>query len=339
MAICSDYQKQSTQDRYKIVIKSKLCTNCLSNNHLRQNCSFQNNCQSCNGRHHSTLRDPSKQAKRPPAAFSTESAAFSPTEHSSIELSPSLNKQQHCCYGQSSGKTKEPNTQRNNLDSPSINQSFCVNKKPSPPRDWLQQLQVMLVSFVNGNKAFDTYAIKDHGNQFTFLLDTITNFLALPCEAQTSTTLQYANTQNEMPLSKITAAVNITPYKSLRQSFEISRACSTPTMNVTPANIFELYQLCDTFNNLRHIHFVQVAGGKIGALLDVNTFAYTHPIELIPGNINQPFGVKINLGWTLAVEYETLLNPSESTFNHPSTTTKPFIYHVSRQQSKESHLS
>ena len=194
-------------------------------------------------------------------------------------------------------------------------------------------------SFVNGNKAFDTYALIDQGSQFTFLVDTITNFLALPCEAQTSTTLQYVKNQNEMPLSKITAPVIITPYKSLRQSFEIPRAYSTPSMNVTPANIFELNQLCDTFNNLRHIHFPQVAGGKIGDLLGVNTFAYTHPIEVITGNINQPFGVKTKLGWTIAGEYETSLHPSESTINHHSSTTKPFIYHDSRQQTEKPHLS
>ena len=241
-------------------------------------------------------------------------------------MSPSENKQQHCRYGESFDKTKESNTQRRTLDSPSNNQSFCVNKKPSPQRDWLEQLQLMPVSFVNGNKAFDTYALIDHGSQFTFLLDTRKNFLALPCEAQTSTTIQYVNTQNKMPFSKITAPVIIPPYKSLRQSFEISRACSTPPMNVTPANVFELNQICDTFKNLRHIHFPQVAGGKMGALLGVNNSAYTHPIQVIPGNVNQPFGVKTKLGWTLAGEYETSLNPCESTFRHHSTTTEPFIY-------------
>ena len=253
-------------------------------------------------------------------------------------MSPSQNKQQHCRYGQSFGETKESNTQRSTLVSASNNQSFCVNKKPSPPKDWLEQLQLMPVSFINDNKAFDTYALIDHGSQFAFLLDTITNFLALPCEPRTSTTLQYVNTQNKMPLWKITAPVIITPYKSLRQSFEISRAYSTPAMNVTPAKMFELNQICDTFNNLRYIHFPQVAGGKIGAVLGVNTFAYTHPIEVMPGNINQPFGVKTKLGWTLAGEYETSLNPSESTFRHHSTTTKSFIHHVSRQQTEEPHL-
>ena len=218
-------------------------------------------------------------------------------------------------------KTKESNTQRSNLDSLLNNQSSCVNKEPSPPRDWFEQLQLMPVSFINNNKAFYTYALIDHSSQFTFLLGIITNFLALPCEAETSTKLQNVNTQNKMSLSKLTAPVIITPYESLRQSFEISCAYSTTAMSVTPANIFELNQICDTFNNLRHIQFPQVAGGKIGALFGVNTFAYTHPIKVIPGNINQPFGVKTKLGWTLAGEYETSLKPTESTFNHHSTTT------------------
>ena len=242
-------------------------------------------------------------------------------------------------YGQSFGKTKESNTQRRNLDSPSNNQSFCVNKKPSPPRDWLEQLQLMPVSFVNVNKVFDTYALIYHGSQFIFLLDTITNFLELPCAAQTSTTLQYVNTQNEMLLSKIRAPVIFTPYKSLRQSFVITCAYSTPAMNVTPANIFELNHICDTFNNLHHIHLPQVAGDKTGALFGVNTFTYTHLIEVIPGNKNQQFDVKTKLGWTLDGEDETSLNPFESTFRHNSTPTKPFIYHVSRQQTEEPHLS
>ena len=107
-----------------------------------------------------------------------------------------------------------------------------------------------------------------------------------------SATLQYINTQNKTPLSKITRPVNITPNKSLRQSFEISCAICTPAMHVTPANIFELNQICDSFNNLQHIQFPQVDGGKTGAFLGVNTFVYTNLIKVIPGNIIQPFGVR-----------------------------------------------
>ena len=197
----------------------------------------------------------------------------------------------------------------------------------------------MPASFVNGNKAFDKYALIDHGSQFTFLLDTITNFLALPCEAQTSTTLQYMNTQNEMPLSKITAqslSLHIHHWdKALRYLVHAARQQWTSHQ---PTHLSWINYV-NTFDNLGHIHFPQVAGGKIGALLVVNTFSYTHPIEVISGNINQPFGVKTKLGWTLAGEYETSLHPSKSTINHRSTTTKTFIYHVSRQQTEEPQWS
>ena len=43
----------------------------------------------------------------------------------------------------------------------------------------------------------------------------------------------------------------------------------------------------------------------------------------------------MDLSW----RYDTSLNPSESTIRYHSTTTKPFIYYVSRQQTEEQHLS
>ena len=106
-------------------------------------------------------------------------------------------------------------------------------------------------------------------------------------------------------------------------------------MNVTPGNIIDLNQICDTFNNLGDVHFPQVAGGRTGALFGEKTFAFTHPSEVIPGNTQKPLGVKAKLGWTLAGEHETSLNPSESTFNHRATTTKPFVHHVLRQHTKK----
>ena len=143
-----------------------------------------------------------------------------------------------------------------------------------------------------------------------------------------------------MTLSKITTPVIVTPYKSLRQSFETSRLYSTPAMNVTSVNIFELNQICDTFNNLRHVPFPKVAGGKTGALFGEKTFAFTYLSKRsnTPKPHKKPLGVKAKLGWTLAGEHETSLNPSESTFNHRATTTKPFVHHVSRQQTKKPHL-
>ena len=175
-------------------------------------------------------------------------------------------------------------------------QNFSINRNTIPPPEWYEQLQIIPVLFVNGSKVFDTYALIDPGNQFTFLLDKVTSFLELPCEAKASTTLQYLNTEHEMPLSKISETMTKTPYDKINQHFSIARAYSTPCLNVSPANVLELNQLCDTFKELSHIYFPDIANGAIGALLGVNTFAFTYPVDVIQGSKKRPLGVKTKLG-------------------------------------------
>ena len=138
-----------------------------------------------------------------------------------------------------------------------------------------------------------------------------------------------------MSLSKIVEPVTITPYKSNEISFELSRTFSTPSLNVAAAKTFELNQICDAFNSLRHIHFPNIADGKIGVLLGVNAFAFTYPTHVIPGNQNQPFGVKTKLGWTLAGEYENCIS---ATTQQPASQQNKFIFNVSRNRTDEPRL-
>ena len=139
-----------------------------------------------------------------------------------------------------------------------------------------------------------------------------------------------------MTLSKINEPVTITPYKSSEISIELSRAYSTPSLNVSVANVFQLNQIYDAFNNLRHIHFPHIADGKIGALLRVNAFEFTYPTHVIQENQHQPFGVNTKLGWTLAGEYENCF-----TNNHPKSSNLPnkaFFFQVSRNRMDEPEL-
>ena len=139
-----------------------------------------------------------------------------------------------------------------------------------------------------------------------------------------------------MTLSKINEPVTITPYKSSEICFEFSRPYSTPSLNVSAANVFQLNQICDAFNNLRHIHFPYIADGKIGSLLGVNAFAFSYPTHVIQGNQHQPFGVKTELVWTLAEEYENCC-----TNNHPISSNLPnkaFVFQVSRNRMDEPEL-
>ena len=317
---CPEYQLCSPGDRYNFVSQNNLCTNCLSNKHHKQSCPSQKRCQVCSGFHHTTLHDLAKQIKRPTAAFSTEVVSGSnPTASSSSKDSSQkpnkssqqkseTNKAPNSRYGQTFHKQSHQNVQRRNLNGNAINQSFSINQCSETPKNWYEKLQLFLVSFLKGDKAFDTYALIDPGSQFRFVLDAIAEFLELPRETQQSEPLQFLNTENSMSLPKIVEPVTITPYKSTEISLELSRTFSTPSLNVAAGKFFELNQICDAFNSLRHIHFPNIADDKIGALLGVNAFEFTYPTHVILGNQNQPFGVKTKLVWTLAGEYENRIS-------------------------------
>ena len=119
LATCPEYQICSPDKSYEIVSKNNLCSNCLSNKHFKQSFPSTKGCQTCKGFHNTTLLDPSKQFKRPTAAFST-SNPNQPTQNlASRQTHPSFQQQnqhkstdtvsskksQHTRYGQSfSGK-------------------------------------------------------------------------------------------------------------------------------------------------------------------------------------------------------------------------------------------
>ena len=291
-----------------LLAKNSLCTNCLSNKQHKQTCPSTKRCQVCSGFLHTTLLDPLKQIKRRTEVLSTENAQkHQPTVSSnnktaventiSSQTKSLQNKNSNSRHGQSFNGQNQTNPQRRNLNGSSTNQSFSINQSRDASKNWYEQLQLIPVSFLKGNKAFNTYALIDPRSQCGFVLGAISKYLELPCDSQQSVPLQFLITEVNTTLSKINEPVTITPYKSSEISFELSRAYSTPSLKISAANVFQLNQICDAFNNLRHIHFPYIADGKLGALLGVNAFAFTYHTHVIQGNQHQPFGVKTKLGW------------------------------------------
>ena len=238
---------------------------------------------------------------------SSSSKASSQTPNASSQQKSQANKAPNSRYGHIFNQSQQ-NVQQRNVNSNAINQLFSINQCSETSKNWCEQLQLKPVSFLKGGKAFDTYTFIDPGSQFSFVLDAIAEFVELSRETQQSVPRQFLNTENSMSLSKIVKPVTITPYKSIEILFELSRTFSTPSMNIATAKIFELYQICDAFNSLRNIHFLNIADGKIGAVLGVDVFAFTHPTHFKPGNQNQPFDVKTKLDWTLAGDYENCIS-------------------------------
>ena len=191
------------------------------------------------------------QIKRPTAVFSTEVFFSNPTASSSSKASsqtPNTSSQQksqtskahNSRHVQTFNNQSQHNVQRRNLNGNSINQSFSINQCSEAPKNWYEQLQLIPVSFLKGDKAFDTYALIDPGSQFSFVLNAIAEFRELPRGSQQSVPLQFLNTENSMSLSKNVEPVTLTPYKSTEASFELPRTFSTPSLNVAAAKIFEL---------------------------------------------------------------------------------------------------
>ena len=137
-----------------------------------------------------------------------------------------------------------------------------------------------------------------------------------------------------MPLRKISGKATVAPYQNLDRKFQTTTTYSTPCLNVGPANTFELNQLCDVFKELHQVHFPEIAEGKIGAFLEMNTFAFTYPEEVIPATENHQIGGKTRLGWTLAEEYERVQKQSKQ----QSHQQKQYVYHVSRRSSDDQPL-
>ena len=200
LATCPEFQKCSPSQRIDIVSKSNLCSNCLSNKHKKQNCPSTNCCQTCSGYHHTTLHDPGKIIKSPPAAFANSNSTgsnvtnqenqpvkqhYEPGSNNNTSIS---SKSQKSRYGQSFANNNQNQLQRANLNS--ANQSFSVNHLQSTPKEWFEQLQLIPVSFLNGKKAFDTYALIDPESQFTFILDQ--NHRA-PCSSMRKSRSHYAS--------------------------------------------------------------------------------------------------------------------------------------------------
>ena len=134
-------------ERYSIVSKNTLYTNCLSNKHHKQTCPSTKRSQVCSGFHHTTLHDTAKQIKCPTAAFSTETAQKhhpivssnnKTVVENSINNSPTKglqNKNSNSRYGQSFNGQNQTNPQRRNLNESSTNQTLSINQSPDAPKN------------------------------------------------------------------------------------------------------------------------------------------------------------------------------------------------------------
>ena len=209
--------------------------------------------------------------------------------------------------------------------------SFC-----SEQPQWFEQLQLKPVSFCHGETSTTTYALIDHGSQFSFIVNEIADKLQISSMEHTSMSLRYFDIDHEMPVAKVDNAVHVSPHDKPDVKFSMNNLCQTPCLNIPAADVFNLNEICSSTDTFRHIHFPHLDHGKIGALLGVNSFLFSYPPHLIEGNNFIPSAIQTKLGWTLAGEYQ--LNNNRQQRHSSKTKHRPFVFHVSRNKTTEQPL-
>ena len=159
LAVCPEYQLCPPSERYSIVSKNSLCTNCLSTNYHKQTCPSTKRCQVCSGFHHTTLLDPAKKSIVQQQLFQQKThkninLLFRQTTRQWLKIRSRILRQNVCrirIQTAATGKTK-PTLKRQNLNGSSTNQSFSINQSPDAPKNWYEQLQLIPVSFLKEKK-------------------------------------------------------------------------------------------------------------------------------------------------------------------------------------------
>ena len=329
---CPRYQSLAPVEKNNLVKQHELCINSLSSRHSRNNCTSERRCQQFRGFHHTSLHDPSRFTSKNSASYA---AIVSGKNEDDKEFTTATSSR----YDQSHSIDKNTYHQQKQADSEIHffkNEGFTASEKATferLPNIWFEQLQLIPVSFVNNGKVCDTYALIDPGSQLTFMLDQIADFLEISSSETANMSSQYININHEMPVAKLDNIVNLAPYKQTGQTFPIRNVYKTPFLNIPPADVAHLNEICQGFKGFRHIKFPNIAGGRIGALLGVNTFSYKYPIQVIEGNDCRPHGIQTRLGWTIAGEYHQTIAPTRLN-KVRNRQTSGFVFHVTRKSNE-----
>ena len=82
--------------------------------------------------------------------------------------------------------------------------------------------------------------------------------------------LRCIDIENEIPVAKVDNLVHISSHDKLGIKFSmIILYKTTPCLNITSADVFNLNEICSSSDTLRYIHFPHFDHGTIEALLDV----------------------------------------------------------------------
>ncbi|XP_075158129.1 uncharacterized protein LOC142231406 [Haematobia irritans] len=162
LRMCPKFRQLTAQQRVDFVYKNKICSNCLSNSHLKPNCKSTNTCIICHKPHHSLIHIRTK--------YNENTSENSNTQENRSE---SQNHQKPIKNTQNLSSQKEqPSTSKQN-NSSHIQANFSSNND-------MILLRTALVQIEHNGELFTIRALIDPGSQRTFISKRIQTRLQLP---------------------------------------------------------------------------------------------------------------------------------------------------------------
>ena len=266
---CDQFKRMTLADRQKMVEEKRLCRGCLRAGHLWRDCRRRERCSLCQRSHPTLLHDDAFQNRSRnedeggnQSHFRKQSSGANETAVKATSMRSSLGTKQVC------------------------DADHCHT----------MILPVKVFHEDRPEHAVITYALLDAQSDASFVTNSV-------CEA-----LKAGGSQVELELSTMTGTTSF-PSQAVKglviESLEDGATADLPvvyTRQVIPADrsVIPRRETCEKWPHLRQIADAlhdEFKDAEIGLLLGVNCARAIKPRKIIPGEDDDPWGVKTMLGW------------------------------------------
>ena len=256
---CKLFAKKDHEERRKFIMSKGMCFSCLNRGHMSRTCPNRAICDTCNGRH--------------------------PTS-----LCGDFVKWRTAVTSQGTADEEEDSKEE-------ISKGTTLTVLNNEELDLTTMIVPVRVYSNNSNDWISTYALQDSQSDSTFILDSLADKLELKSEqiklrlsTITATTTIATRKIEGLTISGINSSKMISINTTYTRNDIPVRRSHIPTRS-TATKWSHLQSLRDKISEIQEF--------EIGMLIGYNCSDAIQPISVISGGVNEPYGVETYIGWSI----------------------------------------